>query len=280
MVPLGDFVQLRLTRFEERTWSESDQLIGIRDRFIDVPSLVEHKKPASTDLTTPRSLSSQLLTWQINSPIRICGPGGTECPPAFIDLPNVFLRLKDELDCAQNTWEYYSNWRQRIVSKESGGTPDTMYVDMALQSEVEGEGLVDKLNLDEFDIVDLDPSVLARKMETTRGEIFELIHYVRKGSTLETTNVDMTDFYARGGVVNFRPAFAEFFMPPRTWYFLDDARAFEFIIAKLGLTRDEAMRNQLAISISHNGAVLERLTTAAPPFNIIKLIATMLNARE
>jgi hypothetical protein len=283
MQPFGDFLQLRLTRQDEKSWTDKDQLTGIRDRFSDLPTstkaAITQLIPSAPVKAEPfRDLPAGEIEWVMNAPIRVCGPPNCKTP-AFLDLPEVRLRCSDETDISIFNWEYTSAMRQRIISNLAGGSSDMMYTDIAMSVESHGAAIVDRLNIDEFSLVDLDQSVIARKLMNANAEIVEEIHFLKSGNTLSSLPVNVTDLTSRGGVVGFRPAFAEFFYPPRNWYFIEDPRALEFITARLGLTRDQAIRNALPITISHNAAVLKRLTGSNPPFDIKELIRIILQAR-
>jgi hypothetical protein len=89
----------------------------------------------------------------------------------------------------------------------------------------------------------------------------------------------MTDFYARQGLEYFRPAFAEHVIPPRMMFFKDDPRATQFISARLGLNNDQAFRNRLAITISHNYAAFKRITGNDGKFEIEAVIKAILNIK-
>jgi hypothetical protein len=277
--PVGPYSRLRLKRLMEPRWTDQDILAGIRDRYVDLPARMEAARPTEKmDPETARTLASNALSWTMSAPIMVCGPFGKECARLFLDLPAVRLRIQDETNCAKYTWEYPSAWRQRLVMSVAGGTEQMMYTDLAIQSASHFEASVGALNMDDFKLVRLGASVEKRKIEYSGGgEIFETIHFVKRAGELRTEEVDMTEFYSRGGVRSYRPAFAEFFMPPRYWYFQQDPNAISFIAARLGLTRDEIQRNELALTISHNDASISRLTGAIPPFNIKGLIKAALN---
>jgi hypothetical protein len=276
----GPFKRLKLQRLEEKMWSVSDQLTGIRDRFADLTSRQRATKPtAGAPKDTAVTLSADELEWNLNAAARVCGPPGTRCPEAFIDLPQVRLRVLDESDVSRIAWEYMSAWRQRVISSQTGGSVDMLYLDMALTNDTVGHGLVDSLNLDAGDIVILDKTVTDREVGNAPRDIFEDIFVVQAGGGLIKRTVRMTDYYSRHGNVMYRPAFAEFFLPPRAWYFQEDPTAIDFIVAALGLNREDAARNRLAITISHNDAVLKRIGTASAPFNVQSLIALILNVR-
>jgi hypothetical protein len=282
----GPYKQLKLTRFDEKTWTDKDIIAGIRDRFVDLPTSVSDatkeqmaNAKAAGEAIMARRLTTEQISWVMTSPVKVCGPESLECAPAFMDFPDVRLRLKDETDIARFTYEYYSTWRQRNVMSIAGGNPDMMYLDMAIRHATQGSGIMDKLNLDDYNLVDLDESVEDRQIGRVNNEITESIMFVKGSTGLQTANINMTDFYRKRGTIMYRPAFAEYFLPPRGWYFIEDQQANEFIAASLGLSRDDAVRNNLAITLSHNNEVFKRLTLADAPFDVITLIKTILNVR-
>jgi hypothetical protein len=279
MRPVGPFNRLRLKRLEEKRWTEQDIINGIRDRFLELPTRAE--TAAKPDIGGPRSMNAQAVEWVMNAPIKVCGPDKLPCAKSFIDLPAVRLRIIDESNCGKFTWEYPSSWRQRIIMSNAGGNPDMMFTDFAALNATAFEALVDHLNIDEFKLVKMTDRVKNRSISMdTRGTINEQISYVRRSGEITTLPVDMTDFYSRGGVVQYRPAFAEYFMPPRSWYFVEDPQATAYIAARLGLTRDEIQRNALPLTLSHNDAVIRRITGAEPPFSIEGMVRVALNARS
>lgn len=89
-IDIGPFRRLMLKRVEERSWTESDQLAGIRDKFVEIPI---RQTPAATTKSTPSqsmpspSLSAEAIEWVMNAPVIVCGPEGSECP-RFFDTPD------------------------------------------------------------------------------------------------------------------------------------------------------------------------------------------------
>jgi hypothetical protein len=276
---MGPFMEYRFTALDALAWTPQDQMTGIRDLFADT-GIVSAAPAQPTDETGPpaaKRLSTEQTSWKLNAPTRVCGNPWNDCTPSFIDFPNVSLRLTNEGDCSRYSWEYYSTWRQRIMTSEAGATPDTLYVDLALSVDKSGEAQSEFLNLDSFNVADYDESVKAREIKLPNDRIIEDVYFVRTGNSLQRTAVDMTDFYARQGVKAFRPAFAEFLIPPRMWFFKPDDRASAFIAARLGLNNDQMFRNRMAITISHNAAMLKRVTGNDGHFDTPGVIKAVMN---
>lgn len=165
------------------------------------------------------------------------------------------------------------------MTSEAGATQATLYVDLALSAEKTGEAQSDFLNLDQFVVADYMQSVKDREIKFTNDRIIEDIYHVRSGNTLTKASVDMTDFYQRQGLRAFRPAFAEYLIPPRMWFFKPDDRASQFIASRLGLNNDQVFRNRLALTISHNAAVLKRVTGNDGRFDTEGVIKSIMNLR-
>lgn len=278
---LGPFMEYRMKETDSLTWTPQDQMTGIRDLFADtgIVSRSRELKTKGTSAEAAQALNYITTQWRLSAPTRICGNAGAICSAEYIDFPQVTLRLVDQANVAKFSWEYYSAWRQRVMTSEAGATASTLYVDLALSAEKSGEAQADFLNIDQFAVADYEESVKAREITASSDRIVERIYYVRSGSTLTAADVDMTDLYSRQGLKAFRPAFAEFLIPPRMWFFRPDDNAVQFVAARLGLNNDQVFRNRLALTISHNAAVLKRVTGHDGRFNTEAVIKAIMNLK-
>jgi hypothetical protein len=278
MIQRGPFTELNLKPLDQRNVTPMDQLTGIRDITRELGARIEPVAAAVTAATEALAqpiLRTENLALKLSPPIKVCGPYGLPCLPLSMDLPNVNLHLTSEADCAKFYWSYYSLTHQAVISNSHGATEDDVYVDLAVHNPQLGEGVTSGVTLDALDTVILGESIKKRKVELNRSRITEDIHFVRDGSLI-VESVDMTDYYSQLGVVQFRPDFGEFLYPPRTWLLTPDENAVTFIVAQLGLTRLHAQQSHPAIVMSHNVAVIERLTGTKSHFRLRALLEALL----
>jgi len=276
----GSWNRLKMVKIDDRTWPDSELLTGIRDRYKELEfkgGLTEAEKAAGKTEASDATKDGLGLFTMV-APIRSCGPAGLKCPDMYLDLPNVNLHLKDSSNCATFTWSYTSEWRQRVMRSESGATAEMLYLDMALKNPSIGGPVAGMLNIDSLELAFLHESVFKRQLTRADDQIRETIYYIGDSNKLVKREVIMTDFYTRAGTAYFRPAMAEYYQPARAQYFTVDEPAVEFITSRLGLNREQAFRNKLAIAISHNVALFQRIATAEPPFEVDNMILTLLNA--
>jgi hypothetical protein len=292
MFQRGPFLELNLKPLDQRVWTPDDQITGIRDvtRELGValgaPTLTappqqppqEGEGPAPQLPTRERIVKSEPLALRMNSPLKICGPEDLPCLPFSMDLPSVNLRLSDESDCAKFTWYYYSQTHQKTITNATGATEDDVYVDLAIHNPQLGEGITSELKLADLDLVMFDPSVEKRKVELSRQRIFEDILYIR-GTGLEMQSVDMSEFYSQLGLVQFRPDYGEYLYAPRAWLMTPDNTAVDYIISRLGLSKHHALQSYPALTMSHNAAVIKRLTGREPIFKIRETLEALLNVK-
>jgi hypothetical protein len=290
MMQRGPFTELHLKPLDQRVWTPVDQLTGIRDIVRELGVAVDSTTlataaaagtipgPTAPSSAPPPIMKTENLALRMSAPVKICGPANKKCLPFALDIPQIALRLTDEADCAKFTWTYHSITHQKVISDASGATLDDVYVDLAIHNPQLGEGVVSQLQLDTLDTVMLEPSVLTRRTELTKQRITEEIHFVR-GAGLETQAVDMTEFYSQLGIVQFRPTFGEFLYPPRAWLLTPDQNAVDYIVARLGLSRHFALQSHPAITMSHNVAVIKRLTGGDSHFKLKELLEALLNTQ-
>jgi len=280
----GPWTRLELVQLDARAWPEAEILMGIRDRYADLEFTGRNQTAAEAIEGGKKVENSALASFAIQPPIKSCGPrsaNGEEvvCPLQFMDLPQVTFHLKSHEDCASYTWSYYSEWRQRTVMQEAGGTTDMFYLDIALKNASLGSSITGALNVDGWKLAYLDPTIEARQIHSQDEQIRQTVWIVRDSNVLSEETVNMTEHYTRAGTLGFRPTMAEYYQPPRAAYFVPDEAAVTFIASRLGLNREQTFRNALGIAIAHNVAVFRRLTAAEPPFDVKEMIAKLLNAR-
>jgi hypothetical protein len=276
MYQRGPFTELHLSPLDQRAVTAQDQMAGIRDLVREL-GIVTPPASAGAEPTKTSPFvryKGRTLSWQLSAPSLICGPAGG-CVPFSIDLPQINLRLTSQDDCANHSWYYYSRLQQRTLSSLSGATADDVYVDLAVHEPQLGEAAVSELSLESLDVAILENSVLARKVELAQERIFEEIHFVR-GAGLETKLVDMTEYYSQLGIVQFRPTFGEYVFPPRAWLMAPDNNAVEYITSRLGLSKMNALRSGPALVMSHNAAVIQRLTGSPVPYDLKALLRALL----
>jgi hypothetical protein len=86
----------------------------------------------------------------------------------------------------------------------------------------------------------------------------------------------MTEYYSQLGIVQFRPTFGEYVFPPRAWLMAPDNNAVEYITSRLGLSKMNALRSGPALVMSHNAAVIQRLTGSPVPYDLKALLRALL----
>jgi hypothetical protein len=283
----GPFTELHLNPLDQKTITTQEQMAGIRDTTRELSTIVKvqtatlpNEKVEALSGPVPQGPAryvGKTLTWQLSAPSLICSPGG-ECVPLALDLPAITLRLTAQDDCNQYSWYYYSRIQQKTISSLSGATEYDVYVDLAIHEPQLGEAAVSELTLDSLDIAVLEPSVLARKKDLPKERIHESIHFIR-GAGLEKQEVDMTEYYSQLGIVQFRPTFGEYVFPPRAWLMAPDSNAVEYIISRLGLSKMHALRSGPALTMSHNAAVMERLTGKPSPYDLEVLLKALLEVK-
>jgi hypothetical protein len=292
MFQRGPFLELNLKPLDQRVWTPDDQITGIRDvtrelgvglgaPALSVPPISPSVEPGATSSTMPaqeKIVRIEPLALRMNAPLKICGPQGLPCLPFSMDLPMVNLRLTDESDCSKFSWYYWSQTHQKTITNVTGATEDDVYVDLAIHNPQMGEGITSEVRLADLDLVMFHQSVTARKVELARERILEDIYFVR-GDGLEIMSVDMSEYYSQLGLVQFKPDYGEYLFPPRAWLMTPDNTAADYIISRIGLSRHYALRSYPAITMSHNAAVIKRLTGRESLFQLRQTLEALLNVQ-
>lgn len=254
MRPFGPFKEPFLTRLEDLSWSEQDVLTALRE----YSGYFVH---GGAELT----LRGQ-VAWPQNTPF-------------FLDLPAVQLYRTNEKDISQFDWSFISTWRERPVLSTEGADPNILLTDIAVTHQTAGRAKYDALNIDHLPLIDASQLPADKQVKYRDEQMMErtLVPSAAGSRTLVIKEVDMTDYYVTRGQVAFLPAFTEYVIPPRSWYFKDDPNAVQHILSRAGgnLSNEDRKRMMQAIGIVHNAESLKRLLGREANFNVARFVANL-----
>lgn len=254
MRPFGMFHEPFLTRLEDIAWSESDVLTALREYsgyFVHGGAELTLRGQVHWPMTTPFSL----------------------------DLPAVQLYRTDEVDISQFDWSFVSTWRERPVLSTEGADPSVLLTDIAVTNTTGGRAKYDALNIDHLPLIDSSQLPKDKKIMFRDEQMIErtLMPAAAGSRSLVVKEVDMSDYYVTRGQVAYLPAFTEYVIPPRSWYFKQDPNAVQHIMSRAAgnLSNEDRKRMATAVNIVHNAENLKRLLGRSANFNIATFVANL-----
>lgn len=258
----GPFTELRLEQTENITWGDKEQFAGFMEQV--------------TYLQNP---THQLVTTGYRPPAYVLSKAAFQVH-GFFDFPFVGIELRDDATALPHhqglkvVYSWHSYIHRRRVSTITGASFATFMYDLGAQTGSAGETHYEKLNVDQFDYVDLsDPTVQARKFVYGTGvHIIKAPIFYMEGGRLWRREVDMTLFYNKLGNVGYKPALVEFMAPSREWFQAPAPNAVDFIVGRLGLNTYDALASKKLINLSHNVALFVRLTGRQPNWSLEQYI--------
>jgi hypothetical protein len=255
----GPWEILTLTPTDSIPWTAEDQLVGISATSQDFTI-------KQTDLP-PFSLQMPFIDATRNNYGMVC---------AYPDLPDFNLWLTDRSDISKFFWDYPSKWRgRRINSKTDSGTMDLAIADMGVTIKAQGATQVESTDIMTFGLMLATPAAAAKVLRTPSTLVEK--YFLPGPGGPRWVSQPMAAYYARFGVVEALPALSEFAKLPMSWFMTPAPTVVQFIASLQGLTLEESIRFNLAISICHNVSRYERLTTLKAPVDAEQIIRSMLN---
>jgi len=274
MIPVGPFHDMDLNVHSRVMWGDAEQFAGFVERIMYPISPENSSMTQRLGFRTPAH-----RVWQGSS------------PPHY-DWPTLeVINDTDEQGSPLIKYSWYSPTQQRMVHTVNGATMHDLITDLAATHKELGETPCPVQNIHDFKFVDLNhESMLDRRVVHTGGDgkrdaddapilrerIYETLWYFEGGRNLMSIeNLDVTPLYNKIGNVSFKPALSDYFTPSRTWFLQADQTAIDFIVGRLQLNVYDARRSVLALTISHNVAVYERLTGTKVKWDVEEVIRAM-----
>lgn len=199
-----------------------------------------------------------------------------------LDVPEVALSLEHGFDSKATEFvaEWFSEWRERVITTDEGSAgPQALVSDLAVKHRQLGEGLTSVATCADFKLIDptqRDEQLKKRGGQVAKTDFTARVWISANGAAPKPTEVDMKMLLSRKGSTTWRPAFTEFVWAPMRALFEPNPEAETFVATRLGLTREAAARNAVAIRVSMNAFRLQRILGFPTAFNIGRLCSALL----